>query len=216
MNALALSRSRRFLPVVIVLLACTGAWGTDEAKRSMDIDKGVLDEIHLKVERIAGGVPVVIRKFGTENADLGTAAKGSESQVRAVQEIKEMAPDLLTKQIESSLKEEGIFPDVLGQGDAPVSPKALIIEGRFVLIDPGSRAKRYFAGFGAGKSGIGVEGKVLNAAGEVLAEFKHRKHSGIGIAGGDYFKFLSDDTKDVGKDIAKFMGLWAAGKSLKD
>jgi len=44
--------------------------------------------------------------------------------------------------------------------------------------------------------------------------FKHRKHSGIGLAGGDYFKFLSDDSKDVGEDIARFLGAWATGKDL--
>jgi len=92
---------------------------------------------------------------------------------------------------------------------------ALIIEGRFTVMNPGSKAKRYWGGFGAGKSGVGVEGKVTAAAGNVLAEFKHRKHSGIGLAGGDYFKFMSDDTKDVGEDIARFLGAWATGKSLK-
>ena len=80
----------------------------------------------------------------------------------------------------------------------------------------GSRAKRWALGFGAGKSGIAVEGTIKNAKGEVLAEFKHMRHSGIGIAGGDYVKFLSDDTKDVARDIGLFLKRWASGGDLKE
>jgi len=36
------------------------------------------------------------------------------------------------------------------------------------------------------------------------------------MAGEDYFKVLSDDTKDAGKDVAKFMGRWTTGRSRKD
>jgi len=104
--------------------------------------------------------------------------------------------------------------EVLTGNVSTIPENALIVDGRFTMIDPGSRSKRYWGGFGAGKSGVGVEGKITNAAGEVLAEFKHRKHSGVGIGGGDYFKFMSDDTKDVGEDIAKFLGAWATGRDL--
>ena len=61
---------------------------------------------------------------------------------------------------------------------------------------------------------MGIEGRISKPSGETLAEFKHRRHSGIGIGGGDYFKFLSDDTKDVGTDIGKFLNAWARGMRL--
>jgi hypothetical protein len=68
--------------------------------------------------------------------------------------------------------------------------------------------------FGQILAADGVEGIVKDGAGKTLATFKHRKHSGIGIGGGDYIKFMSDDTKDVGKDIARFLAGWATGKDL--
>ena len=91
----------------------------------------------------------------------------------------------------------------------------MVVEGRFVAIEPGSKAKRYWGGFGAGKSGVQVSGTVKDSSGKVLAEFTHMKNSGIGMFGGNYVKFLSDDTRDVGQDIATFLGRWAGGEDLQ-
>jgi hypothetical protein len=38
--------------------------------------------------------------------------------------------------------------------------------------------------------------------------------SGIGVGGGDYTKFLLDDTRDVGRDLARFLIRWATGQDL--
>lgn len=42
------------------------------------------------------------------------------------------------------------------------------------------------------------------------------KNSGIGIGGGDYVKFLTDDTKDIGHDMALFLAKWAKGEDLHE
>ena len=65
-------------------------------------------------------------------------------------------------------------------------------------------------------SGVGVSGRVADAAGTTLAEFKHRKHSGIGVGGGQYVKFLSDDTRDVAAGLARFLSRWAEGGDLTE
>jgi len=182
----------------------------------MDIEDGVLDEIHLKVETIPAGVPVVIRPFSTENTDLGTGAEGGkEKRVEAARLVVKVAPEVLAQKAAVTLREAGVYKDVLTDPAAETPGEALVVEGRFTAIDPGNRAKRYWVGFGAGASGVSVEGTVKDASGKLLAEFKHRKASGIGIGGGDYFKFLTDDVKDVGEDIAKFLSAWGGGKPLK-
>ena len=66
-----------------------------------------------------------------------------------------------------------------GSGDT------LLVEGKFVEMDPGSRAKRYLVGFGAGKSGVTVEGSVKAPDGMLLATFKQRRIGVMGAAGGD-------------------------------
>jgi hypothetical protein len=113
-----------------------------------------------------------------------------------------------------TLLESGRFKEVLPADTATLPEGTLVVEGRFLRIDPGSRAKRYLASFGAGKSTVQVTGTVKDASGNVVAEFTHMRHSGIGIGGGDYVKFLSDDTRDVGHDIARFLARWASGEDL--
>lgn len=204
------------LTVLLFSLAATA-----EAKKRggdpMNIEDGALDEIHLQVSSIDRQVPVVIRPFSTEGTDFGTGDEGGkEKRIRAAETMEKIAPDMLAEALKSELESGRAFGPVTiaGPDDGGVPANALVIEGEFVNINPGSRAKRYWVGFGAGASGVGVSGKVTDASGKVLAEFKHRKHSGIGIGGGDYVKFLSDDTQDVGKDVGRFLTRWADGGDL--
>jgi hypothetical protein len=202
---------------ILLALSLSPSWVAGKEKKSpMDIEGGILDEIHLKVATLSPDVPVVIRKFSTEGANLGTAEEkdAPPQRTEAISAMQKVAPDLLLNSLTAELKAQGVFKELITEEGAAVPENAIVVEGGFVLFDPGSRAKRYWGGFGAGKSGVGVEGKITSATGETLAEFKHRKHSGIGIGGGDYFKFLSDDTKDVGRDTARFLDAWATGKRL--
>jgi hypothetical protein len=198
-----------------LLLVAAGAAAA--GKDPMNIEAGVLDEIHLKAQKLAAGGPVVLRPFSTEGADLGTGGEDAKNEQRAeaTKTLSKTAPDLLAEAFRAELATGRAFGELLPPDSATLPENALVVEGRFTRIDPGSRAKRYFVGFGAGKSGVQVTGTVKDAAGNVLAEFTHMKHSGIGVGGGDYVKFLSDDAKDVGKDLAKFLTRWATGKNLQ-
>lgn len=57
-----------------------------------------------------------------------------------------------------------------------------MVDGELLSLDPGSRAKRNWVGFGGGK----------------------------------YVKFLSDDTRDVATDLARFLTRWAQGGDLTE
>ena len=82
----------------------------------------------------------------------------------------------------------------------------LIIKGRVAEMNPGSRSKRVWIGFGAGKSRVEIQGTVIEAKTQKeLLRFKHARVSGIGMFGGDYADFLTDDTGDVGEDIGKML-----------
>ncbi len=206
------------LALAVLLLAGAGSLQARKKKNAdpMNIEDGALDQIHLSVPKIEGGVPVVIRPFSTEKTDFGTGDEGGkEKRVRAAEVMKKAAPDLMAEKLKSELDASHAFGEVTIQESAGAVPAgALVVEGEFVTINPGNRAKRYWVGFGAGASGVGVSGTVTDAAGKTLAEFKHLKHSGIGIGGGAYEKFLSDDAQDVGKDVAKFLVTWARGGDL--
>lgn len=207
--------------LAILLLASAGA--TEAKKKNkggnpMNIEEGALDEIHLETATLAGDVPVVIRPFSTDDTDFGTGGEGGkEGRVQAAETMRKVGPELLAEAMKDAIEESRAFGPVTiaGAGDS-VPDGALVVEGEILSMNPGSRAKRYLVGFGAGASGVGVGGAVKDASGKVLAEFKHRKHSAVGIGGGDYVKFMSDDARDVGKDIGRFLATWARGGDLTE
>lgn len=110
----------------------------------------------------------------------------------------------------------GVFRDarhpiepILAVDAGPDAGKALIVRGKVTQMNPGSQALRYWVGFGAGQSRVEISGEVLDAASNtVLARFAHARSSGIGAFGGDYQKFLTDDTRDVGEDVGKMLLLF--------
>lgn len=209
---------RNLAPVIpaalLALFAFTGlaAAGDDSG---MTIKEGLLDELVIKTLNAPEDVGVIVRRFSSDRADLGTAEKGDhEKRLDAVNIMKREGPRVLAEQLVKVLGLGGAYKFVKESEEETVPEDSIVIEGRFTKIDPGSRAKRW--AFFAGQSGVAVEGTVKSAQGEVLAEFRHMRRSGAGLGGGDYVKFLMDDTRDVGSDLALFLKRWATGGDLTE
>jgi hypothetical protein len=180
------------------------------------VESGLLDEMTLYVEAPPAASQVVIRKFDPSKADLGTGAEGGkEARVEAVKTIQASGPELLASSLSKKLAALGTFKSVRMDDGSPAPADALVIEGHFSKIDPGSKAKRYWVGFGAGHSGTEVEGTVKDAAGNVLAKFKQERIAVMGAFGGDYVAKMTADCRDIGEDLAVFLDAWATGKPLK-
>ena len=119
------------------------------------VQDGVLDTIELFVDALdhPADLTVVIRPFDTSQTDLGTG--GTDGKDTRRDEAKTMqidGPRVLAERFVATI-DKGAFKAVEAiKVDDPVPANAVVIEGRFVKLDPGSRTKRYFAGFGAGKS----------------------------------------------------------------
>ena len=181
------------------------------------VSGGVLDEISLYVESPPRDAVVLIRLFSATDSDLGTGdSEGKETRQTEAHMMQEQGPKLLADQFVATLKASGPFRDVAVLApDTPPSPNAIVIEGKFTTIDPGSRAKRYWVGFGAGKSRVAVSGAVKSADGNLLATFSQDRLGVMGLGGGDSLGKLSSDSRDIGQDIAKFVSAWANGTKLK-
>jgi hypothetical protein len=211
-------RSARRAAVLCAAVAAVAAAAVSTPAQDgpVKIRDGVLDEIDLNALTPPKDATVIIRRFPADRADLGTAEKGdNQRRVDAAQMMQREGPRILAESIVQTLSVGGAYK-VVKESEEAAPEGALVVEGRFTRINPGSRAKRWAVGFSAGKSGVEVEGTVKTSKGEVLAEFRHMRHSGIGLAGGDYMKFLTDDTRDVGRDIALFLKKWATGGNLHD
>ena len=81
-------------------------------------------------------------------------------------------------------------------------PGTLVVRGKVTTMDPGSRAARYWAGFGAGAARTEISGEVTDAAtGQVLLRFLQERRSAIGSMGGDYENLMERNIVTIGHDI---------------
>ena len=184
------------------------------------IEDGVLDRIELfDAPTSADALTVVVRPFDAAGADLGTGGgDGKPVRQEEARTIQAEGPRMLADTLIAAVQESRVFKGavVAADGDALPEGALIVVEGTFMKIDPGSRAKRYFAGFGAGKSSVEVAGTVSTGDGKLLARFRQRRIGTMGMAGGDSLGKLKSDTRNIGKDIGKFLAAWAANKDLDD
>jgi hypothetical protein len=199
--------------MALAALAVLGIGGPSQGlaqdKPVRTIKDGVIDQAKLYAEKLPAATVVVIRPFSATDADIVEGEKKEDTKT-----MQGEAPKLLAEQFVAKLKGFGPFTDVSvldGAGTAPAG--ALLVEGKFIEMDPGSQAKRIFVGYGAGKSGVKIVGTIKSADGNLLAEVEQRR---VGVMSGrDSVAILRADTKAIGEDLAKFLSEWAKGKKLK-
>jgi hypothetical protein len=204
---------RGFLTVLLVVSGLTVATsaGLAEDQVIRTIKGGILDEAKLYVDKLPTLTTVVIRPLSATDADLVNGDKKDETKKMQVD-----GPKMFTDEFVAKLKGRGPFTEVSALDVGSAAPAgALVIDGKFTEMDPGSRAKRYVVGFGAGKSGVTVEGSVKSAEGATFATFQQRRVGVMGVAGGDSMGKLIADTKNIADDLAKFLSEWAKGNKLK-
>jgi hypothetical protein len=182
------------------------------------IEDGALDHIQLFVAALDQGpsLTVVIKPFDASAADLGTGSKdGKDVRQEEAKTMQNEGPRVLAERFVATLENSGPFKTVrVLTSEAAVPAGALVVEGKFVELNPGSRAKRYFAGFGAGKSSVKVVGSVKDSTGRTLATFDQRRIGAMGLGGGDSLGKMMSDARSIGEDIAKFLAKWARGDTL--
>jgi hypothetical protein len=207
----------RLLPYGCGLLLFGQALGAQAPLKT--IDDGALDSIQLFVPALEHGpsLTVVMKPFDATAADLGTGGKGGkDARQEEAKTMQNEGPAVLAERFASALEKSGPFKAVrVLKADEAVPDGSLVVEGRFITLDPGSRAKRYFAGFGAGKSSVKVAGAVKDSTGRTLATFEQRRIGTMGMGGGDSLGKLMSDSRSIGEDIAKFLAKWARGDSLQ-
>jgi len=94
---------------------------------------------------------------------------------------------------------------------AGTAPPVLQVRIRVLNVNPGSRAARFFGGFGAGKSSIEIDGEIIDGTSNtVLLSFvTQRSSSGMmKVGGGSYEKLLNGDLNDLGTDIGAMLGVF--------
>ena len=87
----------------------------------------------------------------------------------------------------------------------------LIVRAKVLEMEPGSKAARYFAGFGAGAARSKISGEIIDAkTNKVLVKFTQERRSGVGMMGGDYVGLMNRNLRAIGEDVANILQVFGA------
>jgi hypothetical protein len=198
-------RSRRFLIAILALSIVTPAvhartkpaptepgtykeWGQD------------IDHIEIiKSFKMADYDKIVVQPFDTSKAPLPDP---KEKWYGTLKTALEGYTGYFMEAFPNELKAKA---EVQQASSAPKSAKTLIIRGTVENLDPGSRAGRYFGGFGAGSASTKVGVDIVDArSGKVLAHVEQARRSGgtFKMGGGNDLDVMRDAVHATAKDIA--------------
>jgi hypothetical protein len=145
---------------------------------------------------------IVVLPFDTSKTPLPDSG---EDAYPLVKNVLAGYSNTLTEALRSELKAKA---DIDQATRAPRSARTLIVRGSVDSIDPGSRAKRYLGGFGAGGAQNKVHGEIVDAkTGDVLVRFTQERRSGgtMKFAGGSDDQVMRDSIHAIGEDVAHIL-----------
>ena len=141
---------------------------------------------------------LLVGSFDTSSTPL------PESDDNTFEPVKEVLADVaspLAEALRNNLP--GASVDTLS-GKMPSDKGVLVLRGKVLEMDPGSRAARYWGGFGAGAARTKLECELVDAAsGKVLLRFTQERRSGVGVGGGGYVDLLQRNLRTIGRDLAE-------------
>jgi len=128
-------------------------------------------------------------------------------------------PSFLQGELVRRLRESGLFTRVVNASETEYTPgavKALVLEGEIARLAPGSRALRYFVGFGAGRSKAQTEMRFVDAqSGQPVLVTADRRVAAYGVFGGDSREHLRESFEDMARDLGRFLVRLSKGEAPK-
>jgi hypothetical protein len=96
----------------------------------------------------------------------------------------------------------------VAEGAPTTEAGTLIVRTKVTTMDPGSRSKRMWVGYGAGAARAAIEGELVDAAsGDVLVRFTQERRSGIERfgRGSSYEEIMKRNLVAVGEDVGNLL-----------
>ena len=217
---MTLSRSLIGVFVVVLSLGLTGCIGAMQTTAHEPV--GVSGLTPTQEDRDAGVVGI------SSGFDLKTyqliaidrfAVADPEVKDEEDKKLATTMPVLLQSELVRQLRATGLFGKVVNLSETefkPGSERALRLEGTITRLAPGSRALRYWVGFGAGRSKAQAEMRFVDAqSGQVVMVTADRRVAAYGVFGGDSEDHLKESFGDMARDLAKFLARLAKGEAPK-
>lgn len=162
-----------------------------------------IDQIEiLKTFKMSDYDTVAVKPFDTSSTPMPSKDDRSYNTIKTVLDS---YTDTLVEGLRGELKAHVKVEQASG---TPKAPRTLIVRGKVESLSPGSRAKRYVGGFGAGASGTKISGDLVDAAsGKVLAHFTQERRSAgsFKFAGGSDQQVMRDSIHAAAEDIAHIL-----------
>jgi len=145
---------------------------------------------------------IIIKEFTAEKPEYSYV----DDKEKAV--ILKMTPNLLrtiTDTCEAELKDKKLFKQISKGGKS--SGKTVILEGDIIEFNAGSKALKWFVGYGAGKVYLKIKGRLVDAeTGKVLAAFEERETGYLGsMTTMSFDDVYPIQAKNIGESLAKFI-----------
>ena len=159
---------------------------------------GDIDELEiLEPFRLADYNHVAVEPFDTSGTPLPEANDNSYEPAKRV--LAQVAHSFVQGFSEALPKPQA----AVVEPGKEAGPGTLVVRGKVTTMDPGSKAARYWGGFGAGAARSEISGEVVDGgSGKVLLRFLQERRSGWGLFGGDYEKLMNRNLRAIGEDLA--------------
>lgn len=146
---------------------------------------------------------LIIKDFSADGAEY---SRVNDEEKTTIIKMLPLIKANLALSLEAELKAKKLFKTIV-RNDLPESSKAVILEGAFSEFNAGSKAAKFFVGFGAGKVYIKFKGRLIDAAtNKELATFEDREtgyRGSMTLEG--YESLFPHQAKGIGENLAKFL-----------
>ncbi len=188
-----------------------GAGGLQPTQEDKDAGLvGISPEFNLKDYRVIG-----VERFTVAAEDV----KDEDDKALATS-----MPIFCQSEIVRRLRASGLFDTVVNLGGTefqPAAQRALKLEGTIARLTGGSRALRFWIGFGAGRSKAQIETRFVDiSSGRVVMVTADRRVAAISEAlsldyGGDSEGLLKQSFDNMARDLARFLVRLGQGQAPK-
>jgi hypothetical protein len=158
---------------------------------------GDIDEVTiLQPFNAASFSAIAVESFDTAGVPLPKPSDNTYAEVQAA--LRLIKPAFMTGLEQKARRKIGANNPPAAKGNG----RTLIIRARVIKLDPGSRAARYWGGFGAGAVKITMIGEIIDGASKkTLVRFKQERRSAWGAFGGGYGELFTRTARQIGDDI---------------
>jgi hypothetical protein len=145
---------------------------------------------------------LVIKDFTADGAEYSNV---NDEEKAGIAKMMPMLMNNIADSLTAELKSKGIFRKIVRNNDS--RGKAIVLEGSFSEFNAGSRALKFFVGFGAGKAYLKFKGRFIDGTtGKELALFEDRETGYLGsMSALSYEELFPHQAKSIGENLAKFL-----------